>query len=317
MRQKGRPKKTKNHGQFGLLRTTQEPKNDDMHTVSNFVSTTKSTPNSPPLPSASELPLNNRSNKWDFFAETILSPRRRRKKKSKVSDRELKSMANQLFPTDRLKSDESSFWIEDNSGNRILPYRELKECLESNIVCKKCHSRLSERQLDGKLVTVTEKTVGIATELTCRCNCCDQIIFQTHQPKSSLENKITKRDSNESYQLNCLLVLGFQLLGGGCLSADIILSFLNLPHGSSMKSSKFHRIESKLAPKICKLGESSIESALKEEVYLQLKKEEREQDYVKWLNNVNVPPPMLTVSYNMGWQQRSSGQNMIPQVAMV
>lgn len=95
----GRPKKTKHHGQFGLLRTS----------------------------------------------ETILSPRRRRKKKSSVSDRELKSMANQLFPTDRLKNDDSSFRIEDDSGNRILPYRELKECLESNVVCKKCHSRLSER----------------------------------------------------------------------------------------------------------------------------------------------------------------------------
>ena len=122
-------------------------------------------------------------------------------------------MASRLFLTDRLKSNESSSWIEDDSGNCILPYSKLKECLESNIVCKKCHSRLSERQLDSKLVTVTEKTVGIATELTCRCNCCDQVVFQTHQPKRSLENKITKRDSNKSYQLNCLLVLGFQLHG--------------------------------------------------------------------------------------------------------
>ena len=38
------------------------------------------------------------------------------------------------------------------------------------------------------------------------------------------------------------------------------------------------------------------------------KKEEREQDYVKWLNNVKVPPPMLNVSYDMGWQQCRSGQ---------
>ena len=112
----GRPKKTKHHGQFGLLRTTQDPKNDDMPAVSNFVSATKSTPKSPPLPSASMLPLNFRGNKWDIFSETILSPRRRQKKKSSVSDRELKSMANQLFPTDRLKSDESSFRIEDDSG---------------------------------------------------------------------------------------------------------------------------------------------------------------------------------------------------------
>ena len=67
-----------------------------------------------------------------------------------------------------------------------------------------------------------------------------------------------------------------------------------------MKSSKFHCIESKLAPTICELGELSIEAALKEEVYLQLKKEKREQDYVKWLNNVDVPRPMLTISYDMG-----------------
>ena len=183
---------------------------------------------SPCLPSTLVPSWTSPSGKWDLFGEAIFSPSRQQKKKSKLNDRELKSISSRLFPTNHLKSDEVSSQIEEESGNRILPYNKLKECLESNIVCKKCHSRLLERKLDTKLVSVTEKTIGIATELTCRCNCCEQVIFRTHQPKTSLENKKSNQDSNESYQINCLLVLGFQLVSGGCLSADIILSFLNL-----------------------------------------------------------------------------------------
>ena len=93
-RQKGRPKRKQNHGMFVVLRTTQEPKNDDMHTVSTVVSTTKSTPKSPPLPSTSALSRNSQSSKWDLFGEMIFSLRRQQKKKLKVSDRKLKSMAN-------------------------------------------------------------------------------------------------------------------------------------------------------------------------------------------------------------------------------
>ena len=85
-RQKGRPKRKQNHGMFGILRTTQEPQNDDMQKVSNTVSTTKF----PCLPSTSAFPWNSSSSKWDLFGETIFSLSHQQKKKSKVSYCELK-----------------------------------------------------------------------------------------------------------------------------------------------------------------------------------------------------------------------------------
>ena len=38
-----------------------------------------------------------------------------------------------------------------------------------------------------------------------------------------------------------------------------------------------------------------------------MKEENKKQDFVRWMHDVNIYPPMLTVSYDMGWQQRSSG----------
>ena len=78
-RQKGGPKRKQNHGMFGILRTTQEPQNDDMPMVSNMVSTTKS----PFLPSTSAFPWNSPSRKWGLFGETIFSLSRRQKKNQK------------------------------------------------------------------------------------------------------------------------------------------------------------------------------------------------------------------------------------------
>ena len=75
------------------------------------------------------------------------------------------------------------------------------------------------------------------------------------------------------HQIHCLLVLDLQLFGDGSFSAEIILSFLNHPCIKAMKLSNFHHIESKLAPKVCQMGEKSIESVMKEEVYLQMKQE--------------------------------------------
>ena len=52
-----------------------------------------------------------------------------------------------------------------------------------------------------------------------------------------------------------------------------------------MKSSKFHCIKSKLAPKICEFGEASIKAALKEEVYLEQKKKKENNEHLKIINN--------------------------------
>ena len=47
----------------------------------------------------------------------------------------------------------------------------------------------------------------------------------------------------ESLLLNNQLVLGIQSFGGGGSEAEIIISFLELPHGSTSGHTTFHVIE--------------------------------------------------------------------------
>ena len=97
-------------------------------------------------------------------------------------------------------------------------------------------------------------------------------------------------------------------MGGGCIDAHILLSFLDLPHGKSMESGKINRIEQKLSPVICEITEKVLDQALEEEVYLQLKADNRISDFEKWKMKVNIRRPLLTVCYDMGWQQKASGR---------
>ena len=221
-------------------------------------------------------------------------------RRKSIGEQELRSVSNRLFDSSTQKKTHCYNSDVEDSGNYLLPFKQLKEVLESNVICRNCFVWCAGKELNKKLVHVTENTIGIATNLTFTYQPCRSKIFSINQPKTALENKVFNPNSNKSYQINCLLVLALQLLGGGCMSTDILLSFLSLPHGNVMKTSKFHCIESKLAPKICKMGEVSIECALKEEVYLQMKEENREQDFVRWMHDINVCPPMLTVSYDVG-----------------
>ena len=75
-----------------------------------------------------------------------------------------------------------------------------------------------------------------------------------------------------------------------------------------MKTKRFHRIEQKLSLIICSITEEETNKALDEEVLLQLQSEGRECDFIKWKNGKLDYKPELTISYDMGWQQRSSGR---------
>ncbi len=65
--------------------------------------------------------------------------------------------------------------------------------------------------------------------------------------------------SSESHAINCQFVLGLMQIGGGNAESEIMLNFLDLPHGSSFKSSTFSRIQLALRTEIKKiLNESMI-----------------------------------------------------------
>ena len=70
--------------------------------------------------------------------------------------------------------------------------------------------------------------------------------------------------------------------------SNIVILFLNLVHGSTMKTITFHRIEDKLGFLIRKVLLKSMLEALKEEISLQLIEGRPEEDYVKWLASEKI-----------------------------
>ena len=52
--------------------------------------------------------------------------------------------------------------------------------------------------------------------------------------------------ANHNYALNIQLVMAMQEIGGCGTEADVVLSFLNLAHGATMKAVTFHKTEDKL-----------------------------------------------------------------------
>ena len=70
--------------------------------------------------------------------------------------------------------------------------------------------------------------------------------------------------------------------------SNILILFLNLAHGSTMKTITFHRIEDKLGFLIRKVLLKSMLEALKEEISLQLTEGRPEEHYVKWLASEKI-----------------------------
>ena len=247
-------------------------------------------------------------------------------KQKRVSNRELNSITENLFPldseqpvADTLDGDKIEVTNCELEGNRLLPIMEIKNAVKKTLTCSNCvQSNQSKEEKNLKLLfseisnlilpddndkkeqlknifkkhkkrlqhmksdlSLHENTVGLATDLECFCSRCD-LLFEIKSQRTCFKPANNRICPNESYQLNCLFVFALQLVGGGCIDAHILLSFLNLPHGKSMESGKFNCIEQKLSPVICEITEKVLDQALEEEVYLQLKAENRVSDFVNW-----------------------------------
>ena len=277
--------------------------------------------------------------KWQTLHVTVsplCSNKKKKRKHGNISNSniELSTVTEQLFShNQQIKT----------IGNRMIPIQQLTDGIKNNLTCMKCSSsnptlaakelyedianeffpddnkkkkklRNQFRKYNRKIsnssprLHLTKKTIGIATEIQCQCSVCgSQPIFETNASRTTL-GRSHSYVTNKSYELNCMFLLALQLLGGGGADVEVLLGFLNVPHGSTLRSTTFHRLETKLSPIICSITENEINKALQEEVFLQLQKENRVSDYKKWVQKENIERPKLTASYNMGWQQKSSGR---------
>ena len=93
-------------------------------------------------------------------------------------------------------------------------------------------------------------------------------------------------------------------IGGGNAESEMLLNFLDLPHGSTFGRTTFSRIQSALRAEIKKISDESMITSRNEEIKATIGENLFEKYLCKKLNPKNVK---LTVSYDMGWNKRSSG----------
>ena len=181
------------------------------------------------------------------------------------------------------------------SGNRIIHWGSLQKMVCENTQCKFC----------GAPVDLLEHTNGVSTEvqLLCRNKNCGMHV-RNDLKRTKYKEKKFRADSSESYALNCQFALGLMQIGCGNSESETLLNFLDLPHGGTFKRTTFSRLQSAVRSTIVKISDRSMEDARHEE----LKKTYGEEVLEKYKKCDTNPEDMkLTVSYDMGWNKRSSG----------
>jgi hypothetical protein len=132
---------------------------------------------------------------------------------------------------------------------------------------------------------------------------------------------ITANDGHErstNYAVNVLYVLGFLSCGDGCTEAARLLGLLGLPNDTTMQSRSFGIVEERISSIIQLVTTRILRDNLIEEVRLSCEAipNKDPRDFHLWHNSIGnknaVLPldkyPKVDVSYDMAWQQRSSGR---------
>ena len=180
-----------------------------------------------------------------------------------------------------------------DSGNRIVHWDSLCSMISENLVCKVC----------GGDIKLSDHTTGIATEINLSCKCCDMKKKNLVRQTNYREQKFRK-NSSESFAINCQFIIGLMQIGGGASEAGVILAFLDLPHSSTFQRHTFARVQLAIRNEIKKITDKSMSDARDEEV----RKTVGEEQFLKWKDKETNPKEVpLTVSFDMGWNKRSSG----------
>ena len=183
--------------------------------------------------------------------------------------------------------------VGQDLGNRLIHWQSLQTLLHDNCQCKRCHGS----------VKLSECTVGISTEVILRCNNCDleesNFVRRTKYDKLKYDKR-----SSESHAINCQFVLALMQIGGGNAESEILLNFLDLPHGSTFRRSTFSRIQTAIRTEIKNISDESMINSRNEEIKATI----GERMFANFLDKKTHPKDVkLTVSYDMGWNKRSSG----------
>ncbi len=144
-----------------------------------------------------------------------------------------------------------------DSGNRIIHWDSLSNIIRFNTKCAKC----------GAAVSLKESTTGIATtvKLTCK-NQRYNLNEQTKINRTKLAKYNNRLDSNESFAINCQLVLCLIQMGCALTEAQTLLTYLDLPNGHTFFTKSFSRILDAIRPEIKNITDQCMQDARQREI---------------------------------------------------
>ena len=174
---------------------------------------------------------------------------------------------------------------------------------------KKSGPREKNQFINKSSVTMNDTTIGIASENTYHCNskCHSSIpLTQPRNQKSYTEHN--KYKSILDYDANIFAILGPYMNGTGQRDASMSLSLLDLPSSRNFKRN-ISRHQSFIGEKIQAVSEKEMDLAMEMEIKETIMNEKGEKYYKEWVGKAQGYRQKigLTVSYDMGWNKRSSG----------
>ncbi|MGL5934520.1 MAG: hypothetical protein ACRCZI_02740, partial [Cetobacterium sp.] len=203
-------------------------------------------------------------------------------------------------------TDDEAVWPKKPKNARVLLEVGMLEEAFSEYPCPKC----------SEFLELKIKTVCIASSIDLVCN--NEACSYVCEFKKPTTTKIHEADKGKyeritDYALNVLFVLGMVSVGDAHTEAGRMLGLLGLPNDTTMTSRSFCIIEDRVGPFIRQLCDEIILENIDEEARLSM----TEVDYNVWKmwtkdeQSIGDLPferwPQLSATYDMAWQQRSSG----------
>jgi hypothetical protein len=197
----------------------------------------------------------------------------------------------------------------------LLEYESLKKCMEKNCRCPKCNGPVN---MDVKTICIASNVMVSCVDKDCGYVDVSDLPATAHVGPTKATKK-TDRERSTDFAINVLWVLGFMTSGDGSTEAARLLGVLGLPNDTTMQSRSFGLIEDRISPIIQSVTNEILLENLTEEVRMTFAAvpDKDESDVLNWRNSLRkdvatvfnkAKYPAISVSYDMGWQQRSSGK---------
>ena len=223
---------------------------------------------------------------------------------------------------------------------RLMNWKKMQTGIASNLICK-CQannqvkefikyitnnntslsidsiSRMAEEWESKKardiknehsIILSDKKGIGIAPLTTITClKCTSEFPIEPVTTKFAGKNykgNWSKIQHCGWYEENVKVVLATLACGMGPVDAGDFLSFLDIPKMNSFSKQQFTRIENLVGKHIRDIAEQSMKDMLEEEINMTVEAKWLDYEIFKKDKSSKVG---LTVSYDMGWSKRSSG----------